>query len=203
MARRKNPFTWIVSAAKKSSLELRVTGRLINPRGPVALIPSTVENVVKGIRTISRHAQRPPYFSDVALEETKALANLASISLKNGANPTALNRRVAEHIEELIGPKITNVGTVVGKLEGLTIHGRKVFFVYEQLTNRRVRCFFPDSMLPNALAGFGGRIAVYGTIRSRATGEKLSVDVEEIESYPPDSALPTAEDVRGILNDGN
>jgi len=30
----KESVTWIVSAAKKSSLELRVTGRLINPRGP-------------------------------------------------------------------------------------------------------------------------------------------------------------------------
>ena len=83
------------------------------------------------------------------------------------------------------------------------IHGRRVFFVYEQLTNRRVQCFFSASMLPQALAGFGGRVAVYGTIHSRATGEKISVDVEEVELYPPDSALPTAEDVRGILNDDN
>ena len=60
----KESVTWIVSAVKKNSLELRVTGRLVNPRGSVALIPSTVENVVKGIRTISRHAQRPPYFSE-------------------------------------------------------------------------------------------------------------------------------------------
>jgi hypothetical protein len=200
--RGKDPVRWIVSGAKKSSpLELRFTGQMVNPRDPVALVPETVETVVAGIRAIARRAHRPRYFTDTALEEAKTLANLASISLKNGAaRPASLSRKVAEHIDELIGPKISSVGTVVGRLEGLTIHGKKLLVVYEQLTGRRVNCVFPDHMLEQALRGFNNRVSVYGTIHSRATGEKLSVDVEEMEIFPPDSALPKAEDVRGILS---
>jgi len=201
--RGRDPVRWIVSGAKKSSpLELRFTGQMVNPHDPVGLVPETVEAVVTGIRTIARRPHRPRYFTDIALEEAKALANFASVSLKNGtARPTPLNRKVAEHIDELIGPKITSVGTVVGRLEGLTIHGKKMLVVYEQLTGRRVECVFPVVMLDKALAGFNKRISVYGTIHSRTTGEKISVDVEEMEIFPPDSELPTAEDVRGILGD--
>ncbi len=199
---RRDAVRWVVSGARKSSpLELRFTGQMINPRGPVELVPKTVETIVTGIKAIARQPQRPRYFSDAALEEAKALANLASVSLKNGAaRPALLNRKVAEHIDELIGPKITSVGTVIGRLEGLTIHGKKILVIYEQLSGRRVECVFPDVMLDKALAGFNKRVSVYGTIHSRATGERLSVDVEEMEIYPPDSELPSAEDVRGILS---
>ncbi|MGA7761203.1 MAG: hypothetical protein WCA59_05605 [Candidatus Binataceae bacterium] len=194
---------WIVSAARTKSLELRVEGRLVNVRESPATVRTTVRQVVSGIKAISSRAKRPAHFSDIALEETRALANLASISLKNGRAPIPLDRKVAEHVDQLIAPRLTSVGTVVGTLEGLTIHGRRVFVIYEQLTGQRVECSFGPQFLDQALRGFGKRVSVYGRVRSRLTGEKVAIDVEEFEIFPPESELPSAEEVRGILNSEN
>jgi hypothetical protein len=201
--RKRDAVTWIVSAARTKSLELKVTGKPTSARESPAMVRATLRSVVSGIKKIRAKAQRPAHFSDVALEETRTLANLASISLRNGKAPMPLNQQVAEHIDQLIAPRQTTVGTVVGRLEGLTIHERRVFVVYEQLTGQRVECSFGPELLEKALAGFGKRVAVYGTIRSRLTGEKVGINVEEFEIYPPENELPKAEELRGILNSDN
>lgn len=201
--KQRESVTWIVSAARTKSLELKVEGRLIDMRESPATVRTTVKRVVSGIKAISARAKRPAYFSDLALEETRALANLASVSLKNGKAPIPLNERVAQHVDKLIAPRLTSVGTVVGRLEGLTIHGRRVFVVYEQLTGQRIECSFGPQFLEEALRGFGKRVSVYGRVKSRLTGEKVAIDVEDFEIFPPESELPTAEEVRGILNSEN
>jgi hypothetical protein len=195
----KDAVTWIVSAARKKSVHLQVTGRLSNPQAPVGIIPTIVHAVIDGIDAVTKKPERPRFFSDVALQEAKALATLATISLKNGKKPTRLDRKLAENIEEIIGPKETSIGTVVGRIEGVTIHGRRIVVVYEQLSGRRVECSFRPDMQNKVLAGFGRRVSVYGVIRSNAAGDRLGMEIEDLEIFPSDSELPTAEDVRGIL----
>jgi len=105
-----------------------------------------------------------------------------------------------EDVDEIIGPRLERFGTVEGRLEGLLAHRRRVFYIWESLTNRRVECVFGDRIpLDEVLAAFGRRVSARGLIRTRRTGEKLSVEARELYVFPPEEELPTVDEVVGIL----
>ena len=45
----------------------------------------------------------------------------------------------------------------------------------------------------------GKRVSVYGLIRSREDGQKVSVEVEDMEVFPNETELPSIKDIIGIL----
>lgn len=97
-------------------------------------------------------------------------------------------------------PEIQSIGTVEGQLEGLITHGKNRFYIYDPLTARQVICDFGERVKRDeVLRAYGKRVAATGKIRSRRSGERVSVEVNRLFVFPPDSELPSAADVRGIL----
>ena len=93
------------------------------------------------------------------------------------------------------------MGTVEGTLEVFNVHGaRRQFVIYDELTGQRIECHFGHRIaLDQITAGAERRVAVTGEIRSRESGEIVSVIATDIEVFPPDDELPNAADVLGIL----
>ena len=67
------------------------------------------------------------------------------------------------------------------------------------MLRQRVRCYFPEELLPSVFERFRKRVEVSGLIHYRKNGAPISIEAEHIVGLPDDSELPTAEDVRGIL----
>ncbi len=72
--------------------------------------------------------------------------------------------------------------------------------VWDALSDKAVRCNIPFELIDSVMAAFRKRVAVSGTIRYRATGEPVSIDVDQFEVFPESSRLPTADSVYGILS---
>ncbi len=104
------------------------------------------------------------------------------------------------NVEEIVGPRLESFGTIEGYLQGLITHERKEFYVYDTLGGRRVVCSFGARIpLEQILAAFEKRVMTRGLIRSRRTGEHLSIEVMELKELPREEDLPSADSVRGIL----
>lgn len=94
----------------------------------------------------------------------------------------------------------TEYGTIEGRIETLSIRGRRAFFVWDVVSGHRVECGLgsdSEDLLGEAHRAFGKRVAVSGRIRYRGPNEPDSVAVDEIQvlreaddlprvsSYPP------------------
>ncbi len=89
---------------------------------------------------------------------------------------------------------------VEGNLEGLIIHGKRRFLIFDPLTQRQVTCYFTDRVdWESVLHAFGKRVAASGFVRSRRSGEKVSITVSRLHVFPPEEELPAIDSVLGTL----
>lgn len=192
---------WIVSL-EPGSVRIPVRGEPVS-----AVPPDAVEDlsqfIAGGLLTVDEEARRPPYFSNKALEQAKALANLASddlpIIVRNGQAEAKLTKRVMTHVDEVLGPPRESFGTVEGRLEAINIHGPPQFVVFDAVTGTRAECYFGDRIpLEDIGAAIGQRVSVRGRIKTRGDGSK-HIDVTQFRRFLPESELPSADSVRGIL----
>ena len=203
--RHRSPVRWVVSALEKGSLVLEVRGQPAGDEVVPAIIPSIISAVTSGVATIQQRPVRPRFFSDLALENAKTLAEtvdsgVVGLRMNNGHTGVVVTRQLAANVDELIGARIQSYGTVEGWLEAITIHGRQQFTVYEPLDGHRVRCLFGQQIpLDDVVHAFGKRVAVSGSIRSRKTGERVEVLADELRVFPAESELISADAVTGIL----
>lgn len=196
---------FLVTEAKVGSFSLAVRPQPAKRNVPAAIMPRIARTITSGLRTLERSATRPKHFNDTALLKVRDLGLLTSpetpiVKVGNGARPIPLSARLLANVEAVLAPEFKSIGTVEGKLEGLIIHGKNRFLVYDPLTGRRVICYFAERIgYENVLRAFGKRVAVTGLIQSRRSGEKVEIQVRHLHVMPPDEELPSASDVLGIL----
>jgi hypothetical protein len=114
--------------------------------------------------------------------------------------PISLQPAIASAIREESRADYNDYGTIEGRLESIQeTYGSLQFFIRDALLRQRVRCYFPEELLPSVFDTFRKRVEVSGVIHYRKNGTPVSIDAEQIIALPDDGELPTAEDVRGIL----
>ena len=201
---------FVVSEAKVGSFTLGVRPQPAKKDVPIAVMPRIAKTIATGIRTLERSAKRPKHFNDAALLKLRDLARLASpetptVKVGNGAgHAVTLSSRLVANVEAVLAPEFQSIGTIEGKLEGLIIHGKKRFYIFDPLTGRQVTCYFTDRFTDrfgwqNVLQAFGKRVAASGLIQSRRSGENVSIQVNRLHVFPLDEELPSVTDVLGIL----
>jgi hypothetical protein len=107
---------------------------------------------------------------------------------------------IASIIREDWRANYSDYGTIEGRLETIQeVHGGLQFHIRDAMLRQKVRCYFPEELLPEVFEKFRKRVEVSGLIHYRKNGAPIGIDAERIQPLPDDSELPTAEDVRGIL----
>lgn len=197
---------FVVTGAKAGSFDLSARPQPAKRTVPVAVLPRIAKTITSGLRSLERRAARPKHFTDTALLKVRDLGKMTSpetpaVTIGNGsADPIPLSSRLIANVEAVLAPEVKSIGTVEGKLEGLIIHGKSRFLIFDPLTARQVTCYFSERIpYEQVLRAFGKRVAVSGMIRSRRSGERVDIQATRLEVMPPDGELPTTADVRGIL----
>jgi len=92
--------------------------------------------------------------------------------------------------------------SVAGRLEGVDVHGRKSeFYVYDPLTDQKMRCLFDDSMLETVKESLTERVEVSGLTVFNQNDEPVRMKVDSlrvISSRPFLSRLKDAQR-RGVM----
>lgn len=91
-------------------------------------------------------------------------------------------------------------GSVEGRLEALTIHGRNSFTVFDTLTGHAVECRCDRETLDRAAAHLGKRLLVKGEIHYGADDKPKWVEVEWFRLLGA-GPLPRNEDMVGLFAD--
>lgn len=116
----------------------------------------------------------------------------------SGESAVFVTARSAAHAERLVSPPGQVTGSVEGRMEGLTVHGRTAFFIYDTLTDARVECRCDRETLDRAAAHLGKRMIATGEMRYGTDGKaaKVFVDSFRLLGVGP---LPQPEDMVGLL----
>lgn len=200
---KRSSVNWVVSSITSGSVHLKLEGIPTDDVQPHN-INEVITTVESGLAELEKRPERPLFFSDRALESAKALAELVGkdiLGIQVGSNSHKVNltKHLVANVYELIGARYQSFGSVEGVLKSITIHRKLAFRIYNLLTDRSVTCYFKSNSIDNIKNAFGKRVFVYGLIRSREDGEKISIEVEEMEIFPSEEELPKIEDVIGIL----
>jgi hypothetical protein len=201
----KEDVRWVVEDVEANSLDLALRASPARESVPKALMADVVSAVARGLERIEREAFRPPYFSDAALQQAHELARLRGrgvtrIQVRAAVAEAIVTTRTVANVEEVVGQTITAIGSIEGTLEAVTVHGDRVFYVYDPLTGHKTRCDF-GYRIPAVQVGRAveHRVVVTGEIRYRENGTLVGIRAEELRLLDDASDLPTADDVLGIL----
>lgn len=204
LGEKKRPsVNWVVSSVTSGSVHLTIQG-IATERVAMAEIAEVVTTVEKGIATLEEYPKRPPFFSDRALESAKCLASLIGkdiSTIRVGANSKRVNltQHLVANVDELIGARYKSFGSVEGVLNAIDLSQKPLFRIYDLLTGKGVKCHFMPGLIDEIKDALGKRVSVYGLIRSREDGQKVSVEVEDMEVFPNETELPSIKDIIGIL----
>jgi len=212
VAHERDAVGWVVDSIRSGSpiaYALRAIPR--NERIARASLSETVRAIVDGFGTLEKGSERPAHFPDEAVENASYLADalgkqVRSIRVWAGGkiNQAAveITKAVVAHADALLRQEVvSSLGTVEGRLEALSIHGKMYFNVYDDLTNDRIECLFAQSDIAaeDIGAAIGKRVAVFGTLIHRDDGKLIKATAEDLEIFPDPDRLPTVDDVAGIL----
>ena len=195
---------WVVSV-KAGSIHLSAAPEATRPE--IAMkVPRIARAVKSGIGLVSRRPERPRYFSDEALRQVRELASVSSTQQVETAQVSLahsvarLTQKTVANVNALLGSVVEDYGTLEGRLLVLSAQGGFSIHVVDPLTDRGVRCSLDEPLFEVAVRAFRKRVAVSGLIHYRQDGQPNLIEVEELFVFPERSALPTAEEVHGILS---
>ncbi len=89
-------------------------------------------------------------------------------------------QRVAANVDYLIAPAYEDYSTIEGKIETLSVHGRTLFRIYDEITGHSIVCFFKEDKLSEAHGLFNQRVSVSGLAKYNRIGRPVSIRVEHI-----------------------
>lgn len=200
------PLRWIVRVREGSAL-LAVDPALTTPPEVARVIYSRAEN---GIRHLIARDIENTGLPEPALRHLRTLAEMTEagpnrappvpIRIWIEKKPIIFEPIIASVIREEGRSDYNDYGTVEGRLETIQeSYGTLQLYIRDILLRQKIRCYFPEEMLPEVFEKFRKRVEISGIIHYRKNGTPISIEVEHIVGLPDDSELPTAEDVRGIL----
>lgn len=198
---------WIVRVREGSTL-LAVEP---SPRVPPPVAHIIFLRTEQGIQRLADGNVEDSGLPDAAIRHLKTLAELAEgqpgksapvpLRLWVKRKPIPLEPGLASTIREDRRADYNDYGTLEGRLQTIQegYQGSLQFHLVDPILRQKVRCYFPEDLLPEVFDTFRKRVEVSGVIHYRKNGTPISIEAERIEALPDDSELPSARDVRGIL----
>jgi len=173
-------------------------------------IKAVVDSVQNGIKDLSqgKSTTAPKLFTASAVKAMRRLASVHEAGrsgltairvLGNGVKRT-VTHKVAVTANEIIGASHEAYGTIEGKLQALWDRDGFKFTVFDALFDRRVECYVNEELVTSAIDGFRKRVRVSGVVQYNRGGLPISINATSIDHLLPNNKLPSASDVRGILN---
>lgn len=200
---------WELSVLQKNSPPL--VGVTPSPRQLSApdLSEAIQAQVFTNIHSLTISGERTQYMPDAALTKLKHIAREArhigpSAVFVNPNGHEKQEEQITEatfkNVSELTDAKYTAYGSVVGKLESISVHEGNEFRVWDRRTGRPVRCMFPVDREAQVKDMLRETVMVAGVIKSNSAGIPLTLELEELERFG-ERALPTIEEMSGLVED--
>lgn len=182
---------WI-EAESRSRLEDRNVG------------PEVAKAYMAGWAQIEREGTTPPYLTEAGMLNARRIVKLigregiAGFAVSDLSERVEISAQASANIDQLIPVRYRSIGSIEGRLETISVHGRPKFVVYLSRTGKAVTCRIEgELLLATAKDALGRRVGASGTVLSNAKGEPLRVAVERIHTLRSAEELPTTASLAG------
>jgi len=91
------------------------------------------------------------------------------------------------------------IGSVVGRLDSLNVHGKREASLWNELDQRRVVVTFAEDAYSQVYAALRRRVEVFGLVQEDADGRPLRVRLQDLELLARDEDLPTLRSLAGSM----
>lgn len=183
----------VISAEYRSRLEQQNFG------------PRVSEAAINGFRLLEYEGLTPPYLSEAGIGYAKRMVKLvgnqgvSGIGVENTSESVQLSARASVHIDQLLPVRHSTLGSVEGKLEMISIHGKRPqFLVYHHRTHKAIRCTFSTEMLDRVKDALGERVIAMGQVHLNGKNEPVRVDLQQLRVLRAEKDLPSIADITGI-----
>ena len=174
---------------------------------------SVVETqVLDNIERLNRGGEPTQYMSYSGLariehlaEKSRTLGSHEVYTERNGhpGRRSTIAEPTLERVQQLTGVSYVGYGSVIGKLEAISVHNASEVRVWDESNGKAVRCKLDPDQEEKVKSLLRHRVRVIGSISSNAAGLPISVaeveDVEDIEALA--SSLPTIQQMSGLVKD--
>jgi hypothetical protein len=197
----------VVSLQKNSPAVVGVAP--IAKRGRIDTSSIVESQLFENARLLSTKSERTEFFSDAALMSFQRIAQkapkLGTFSLYlNGNGPIREQVDISEitlqNVRGLTSAKYSAFASVYGSLDTISVHSGNEFRVWDERSNKPIRCKFKEMELDQVITYLGKRVMVAGTILSNAAGNPISVEVEAVQ-LADRPQIPTIEEMSGLVPD--
>jgi len=197
---------WIISTMRAGSAFVVASPLLVGDDIEMSDLDRAIAVSAEGFRALEYSSERPPYFSDKALDECRTIASIKSPTdtgitrLTFGGRGVEPTRHVAANVDEIVTGKFRSIGSIEGVLNGVV--SAKLGYrltIRDRIRNKDVQCMIPKEMRKEALDAFERCVIVRGILWSRKDGSPQQIEARTIQVIPANEELPTIADVRGIL----
>jgi hypothetical protein len=207
---KKGSVIWEVVELKKNSPPI-VGVSPTTRRGMMDYSHAVEAQILESTAEITARGERTAVMSDAALQRLERLSSNTrsigshSIFMMNGASKdpigeTLITEKTFENVRQYTQPKFSSQGSIVGKLDSITVHRANEFRVWDEVTGKPVRCKFEmeqDRLVRDLLRQ---RVIVSGEILSNSVGMPILMNLEEL-STAEKKELPTIDQMRGLVKD--
>lgn len=178
--------------------------------------PTVARLAIRGIEAMQAGAGRPEGFPDDALENLRRLAGYTT----NGKAASVLVRAPSLELAAPVSPVVVAhvdrvlaqgdaIGAIEGSLDTVSVHSQPYFTLYDAVTQRGVRCYFPTDWRARVVAALGKRMLVHGRLRRDPSGAPREMrDIDELVELGKADGSPdnlagvyAGLDVKGYLRD--
>ncbi|WP_412051179.1 hypothetical protein ACK6D9_07350 [Hoeflea sp. Naph1] len=196
--------SWTVRVREGSAL----LGVEPNPSAPPSRVAMIYNQAEYGVAALARGDIAGAGLSDKAIGHLKNLSELA-IRRQNGKginlwvrkNPIGIGAGIAKFVREDWESDYHDFGTIEGRLEAIMDSaGSLKIRIKDFLYPKAINCVVPERLVQSVLSSFRRRVEIEGRIHYRKDGTPISIEAVAIDVLPEDNELPTADDVRGIMD---
>jgi hypothetical protein len=169
---------------------------------------SVVESqVLENVKLLGLGTEPTAFMSYAALKKLEGLASrtksIGSMSVfLNGdvdKQESNITEKTLSNVRELTGVKYSGYGSITGKLEAISVHKNSEFRVWDDKTNKPVRCKYEPAGLEDRIKSLlRSRVMVSGMIQSNTAGIPIALEVENIDAARQ-HAIPTIREMSGSI----
>jgi hypothetical protein len=206
---RKGTLKWVIQGLHTSSL---VADFACVRRDDAAedFSVNVPDSAYRGLVLLEGEARVPDNFSATGLGHVARLAGRQGrcgvTALKvvrlDDKQETPVTPKAGENAKAALAPSTKGIGSVMGRLEMVSLHRRPFFNVYDACTRRAVRCDFDRAKeLDEVKAALGRRVLAAGLLHRNKVGQAVRVTLKSLQIIPFENELPTVDDLVGISPD--
>jgi hypothetical protein len=184
----------------------------LQPAIPDVDSAKSIDTVFQGFRSLRNGSRIIPLgFNRENISSAKTIAALTdgrevlSVAIQDGGEPELVPFSIVQVADEILeGQPRTAFGSIEGKIVSISAKHGFVCVISDPIYLRELTCYLQsDQAQTKALEGFNKRVLAKGLLHYSKEGYAVSITVDDIRVFPPDSDLPTLEEIQEIYKSYN